>query len=188
MTRNDVRATLWSIQDIAMMLGSKPDGRHFSHGMQSAFNCADELAFTSLDVAKKYEADSPYPQLVTYPMALHELFIDTCLSYPTTLDRSVTDPVVSDIPALLFLGQLDIQTPVTWGRSVAEGLSNSRVVEWNNMGHIAISHDPKHCAGDIAAAFLGDPSRKPNLTCAQSDAYKLKFALPEGAPAAQSSN
>jgi len=188
MTRNDVRATLWSIQDVAMMLGSRPDSRHFSHGMQNAFNCADELAFTSLDAAKKYEAESPYPQLVTYPMALNEMFIDACLSYPTTLDRSVTDPVVSDIPTLLFLGQLDIQTPVTWGRSVAEGLSNSRVVEWNNMGHIAISHDPKHCSGDIAAAFLDDPSRKPNLTCAQSDAYKLKFALPEGTPAAKSSN
>jgi len=62
------------------------------------------------------------------------------------------------------------------------------VVEWQNQGHVAAAHDPKYCAGDIAAAFLDDPTRKPNLTCAQSDAYKLKFTLPEGAPAAKSSN
>ena len=188
MTRNDVRSTLWGIQDIVMMLGSKPDSRHVSNGMTNAFNCADEVAFTSLDAAQEYVEDSPYPQLLTLPMAVNELYIDNCLSYPTTLDRSVTDPVVSDIPTLIYLGQLDTQTPVSWGRGVAKGLSRSRVVEWNNMGHIAISHDQKHCAGDIAAAFLDDPIRKPDLTCAQSDAYKLKFALPEGAPAAKSSN
>ena len=104
-----------------------------------AFNCSDEVAFTSLDVAQQYLDDSPYPQLVVFPMVVNEEFIAACLSYPTTLDRSVTEPVVSDIPTLIYLGQLDTQTPVSWGRAVAKGLSNSLVVEWNNMGHIAVS-------------------------------------------------
>ena len=111
-------------------------------------------------------------------MTVNEEWIATCLSYPTTLDRSVTEPVVSDIPTLIYLGQLDTQTPVTWGREVAKGLSRSHVVEWNNQGHIAVAHDQKLCAGDIAAAFLDDPTREPDLTCAQSDDYKLKFVLP----------
>jgi hypothetical protein len=156
--------------------------------MTHAVNCADEVAFTSLDVAQQYVDASPYPQLVVFPMVFNEETIATCLSYPTTLDRSVIEPVVSDIPALIYLGQIDTQTPVSWGRSVAKGLSNSLVVEWNNMGHIAATHDQKGCAGDIAAAFLDDPTREPNLTCAQSDAYKLKFVLPSGAPAVKSSN
>jgi len=189
MTRNDVRSTLWGIQDIAMMLGAKPDSRSMSNGMTHAFNCADEVAFTSLDVAQQYVDDSPYPQLVVFPMIFNEEFIASCRSYPTTLDRSVTEPVVSDIPTLIYLGQIDTQTPVSWGRAVAKGLSNSLVVEWNNMGHIAAAHDPQHCAGDIAAAFLDDPTREPNLSCAQSDAYKLKFDLPATpTPAAKSSN
>ncbi len=58
-------------------------------------------------------------------MTVNEAFIASCLSYPTTLDRSVTEPVVSDIPALIYLGQLDNQTPVTWGREVAKTLSRS---------------------------------------------------------------
>lgn len=184
MTRNDVRRTLWSIQDVAMMLGSEPDTRSYSNGMQVAFNCADEVAFTSLDVAQAAVDGAAYPQLASVPMAVKEQFLASCLTYPTTLDRSVIDPVFSDIPALLFMGQLDNETPVTWGRAVAEGLSQSLVVEWRNQGHVAAAHDPQRCVGDIAAAFLDNPAREPDLTCAQSDAYKLKFAL----PAAKGSN
>jgi len=178
MTRNDVRATLWSIQDIAMMLGSKPDARGFSSAMQTAVNCADEVAFTSLDVAQTALDESAYPQLAVFPMAVAEQALASCVAYPTPLDRSVTEPVVSDIPALLFLGQLDNETPVTRGREVAKGLSQATVVEWQNQGHVAAAQDEHFCAGDIAAAFLDNPAREPNLTCAQSDAYKLKFALP----------
>jgi pimeloyl-ACP methyl ester carboxylesterase len=178
MTRNDVRAMMWSIQDIAMMLGTKSDSRSFSDGMQTAVNCADQVAFTSLDVAKDYLKKSPYPQLAAYPMGVNEQFLASCLSYPTPLDISVTEPVSSDIPTLVYVGHLDNETPITWGRSVAEGLSRSTVVEWKNQGHIAVAHDPQFCAGDIAAAFLDNPSRKLDLTCAQSDAYKLKFVLP----------
>jgi pimeloyl-ACP methyl ester carboxylesterase len=188
MTRDDVRRTLWSIQDVAMMLGTSPDTRSYSYGMQTAFNCADEVAFTSVDVAQAAVDEAAYPQLASVPLVVKEQFLASCLSYPTPLDRSVTDPVVSDIPALLFMGQLDNETPVTWGRAVAEGLSQSLVVEWRNQGHVAAAHDPQRCVGDIAAAFLDNPAREPDLTCAQSDAYKLKFALPESAPSAGSSN
>jgi pimeloyl-ACP methyl ester carboxylesterase len=179
MTRNDVRATMWSIQDVAMLLGTTPDARSFSDGMQTAVNCADELPFSSLDQAKAALADAAYPQLAVFPIEVAERSLATCVAYPTALDRSVTDPVVSDIPALLYLGTLDNETPIAWGRSVAEGLSKSTVVEWQNQGHIAAAHDQQLCAGDIASAFLADPSRVPDLTCAQSDAYKVDFALPE---------
>jgi hypothetical protein len=134
---------MWSIQDVAMMLGTKPDARAFSDGMQTAFNCADQVAFTSLDVAQAYLDESPYPQLAAFPMAVNEQFLAACLSYPTPLDISVTEPVVSEIPTLLFLGHLDNETPISWGRSVAEGLSRSTVVEWKNQGHIAAAHDPQ---------------------------------------------
>ena len=179
MTRNDVRSTLWSVQDVAMRLGSSPDARNNSDTMGLAFNCADEVAFYSLDTAQSYLDASPYPQLQSRPIAFSEFVLNGCLSYPKPLDRSVADPVVSDIPALLYLQALDSETPISWGRSVAQGLSHSLVVEWNNSGHSALAHDNHACAGDIAAAFLDDPTRQPNLTCAQSDLYKLQFVLPE---------
>jgi hypothetical protein len=178
MTRNDVRATMWSIQDVAMMLGATPDSRAFSDGMQTAVNCASEIAFSSLDQAEAALAEAAYPQLAVFPMEVAERSLASCVAYPTTLDRSVTDPVVSDIPTLLFLSALDNETPIDWGRSVAQELGNATVVEWENQGHIAAAHDDKLCAGAIASDFLSDPSEAPDLTCAQSDAYKIKFVLP----------
>ena len=83
--------------------------------MSFAFNCADDLAFSSLDVAKENLKPTPYPQLAAFPMAFNEQVLLGCLPYPTTLDRSVIDPVVSDIPSLLFLGRLDKETPSRLG-------------------------------------------------------------------------
>lgn len=148
--------------------------------MQNAFNCSDELAFTSLDVAKSDVAQTRFPELVAFPVEVNEQTLLTCLSYPTALDRSVTEPVVSDIPTLLYLGPLDNETPVGWGREVARRLSRSTVVEWANQGHVAAAKDPSFCVGDIASEFLADPASEPELTCAQSDDFKIQFVLRSG--------
>lgn len=128
--------------------------------MQHAVNCSDEIAFDSLDQAKEYLAQSPYPQLTLFPVDVNAEFIAGCVAFPTTLDKNVMEPVTSDIPALLYGGQLDTQTPVTWAREVAGQLSHALLVEWPNQGHIAQAHDAGHCAGDIAAAFLDDPASR----------------------------
>jgi hypothetical protein len=145
--------------------------------MQNAVNCSDELAFTSIEVAEADVAQTPYPQLVAFPVEANQQTLLTCLSYPTALDERVTEPVVSDIPALLYLGPLDNETPVSWGREVAKGLNRSTVVQWDNQGHVAAAKDPALCPGDIAAAFLADPASEPALDCAQDDAYRLSFVL-----------
>ena len=178
LTRNEVRATMWGIQDVAMALGTVRDERNYSSGMQNALNCSDELAFTSLDVAKADVAKTRFPELVAFPVEVNEQTLLSCLSYPTALDRTVTEPVVSDIPTLLYVGPLDNETPAGWGREVANGLSRSTLVEWGNQGHVAAAHDPKFCVGDIASAFLADPSSKPDLTCAQSEEFNPQFVLP----------
>ena len=177
MTRNDVRATMWSIQDVAMNLSATPDARSYSDAMYVAVNCSDELAFTSLDVAKDNLSQTAYPQLAAFPMSFNKQVLLSCLAVPTTLDASVTDPVVSDIPTLLFLGRLDNETPVAWGRNVAKELANSTVVEWDNLGHVAAALDLKFCAAGIAADFLDDPASTPDLTCTESSDYDIAWVL-----------
>jgi pimeloyl-ACP methyl ester carboxylesterase len=113
------------------------------------------------------------------PIEFAERSLASCVAYPTTLDRSVIEPVKSDIPTLLFLGALDNETPIDWGRSVAKDLGKATVVEWKNLGHIATAHDPKLCPGAIAADFLADPSKALALACMQADDYKIDFVLPE---------
>jgi pimeloyl-ACP methyl ester carboxylesterase len=177
MDRNDVRATMWAIQDVAMALGTEPDQRSYSTGMQNAVNCSDEVAFTSLEVAEKDAASTAYPQLLAFPVSANEQTIATCLSYPTVLDRSVTEPVESDIPALLFTGSLDTETPVGWGEIVATGLSRSTLVEFKNMGHVAAAKDLNLCVGDLAAALMADPQVPLDLSCTESPDYRLTFVV-----------
>jgi pimeloyl-ACP methyl ester carboxylesterase len=179
MTRAEVRSTLWQISGVATNLSASPTSLAMAPGMQNAFNCADEVNFATLEQSQAYLDASPYPQLITVPMSFNEAAIAVCQSFPRPLDESVMEPVVSDTPALLYLEQLDIQTPVTWGRGVAETLSNSFTVEWRNMGHIAATHDDKGCAGTIAAAFLADPATQPDISCSQTDDYRLIFVLPQ---------
>jgi pimeloyl-ACP methyl ester carboxylesterase len=179
MTSNEVRATLWGIQDIAMALGNERDARSYSSGMQNAVNCSDEVAFTTLDVAKADVAKTPFPQLLAFPVPVNQQQLLTCLSYPTALDKSVTDPVTSDIPALVYVESLDNETPVGWGALATQGFSRATLVEWQNSGHVVASKDDKYCVGDIAAAFLSDPSAKPDLTCAQDPRYRIAFVLPQ---------
>jgi hypothetical protein len=177
MSRNDVRATLWSIQDIAMRLSPTPDQRGFSDAMQVAMNCADEVAFTSFDIATQALAEATYPQLTALPLEVVEATLAACLAFPSPLDKSVTEPVTSDIPVLIYNGGMDNETPVAWGREVAEGFSNVTVLEWPNQGHVVAAHDLRFCAGDLADAFLGDPSTPPDVSCSQTDTYRLPFTL-----------
>ena len=177
MSRQDVRSTMWNIQDIAMTLGTPNDDRHYSYGMQYAVNCASELDFSSLDQAKADLARTPYPQLAAFPMVFNEQILAGCVAYPSPLDRSVTQPVSSDIPTLIYAGALDNETPAAWAVIVAKGLSRSTLVTWKNTGHVAAAHDPKFCAGDVAAAFLTDPSSTPDLACTQAADYQIPFVL-----------
>ena len=180
MTRNDLRRTLWNIQDIAGRLGGADVRSASSKTMQYAVNCAEDVAFSTIEDTNAYVAQSPYPQLVLLPAKEFELVaFGPCVTYPKPLDASVAQLVTSTIPALVFQQALDIQTPLSWGKVVADGLPNSFFVEWSNMGHIAAGHDYHSCAGDIAAAFLDNPAREPNISCAQSANYQLQFVLPE---------
>jgi hypothetical protein len=145
--------------------------------MQNAVNCSDEVAFTSLEVAEKDVASTPYSQLAAFPVSVNEQTLASCLAYPTVLDNSVTEPVVSDIPTLLFVGSLDNETPVRWGSLVAEGLSRHTLVEWKNMGHVAAAKDSAYCAGDLAAALMADPGSELDVSCTESPAYRLTFIV-----------
>jgi len=178
MTHHDVRKTLWGIQDIAMNLGG-PEARASSTALQFAVNCAEDTAFTTPEEARAYLNASPFPQLVLFSAETNDSLFKSCEFYPKPLDESVAAPVMSDIPTLLFQSALDVQTPLSWGQAILATLNKGYYVEWPNMGHIATGKDYHGCAGDIAAAFLDNPAREPDASCAQESDYMLKFVLPE---------
>lgn len=180
MSADDLRETIWHITELAMVMGFPTDSHHVSNAYQFAVNCNEDGAFVSIEDTLTYLENSPYPQIRMGTPDLYEIYTwGSCITYPKTLGESVISPVISNIPALIFNGRLDTQTPYSSGEYVHENLANSFLVSWDNMGHIAAGHDTANCVGDIAAAFFANPTREPNLSCSQSDAYKLQWMLPE---------
>jgi len=178
MSHHDVRKTLWGIQDIAMRLGG-PESRASSTALQFAVNCAEDTAFTTPEEARAYLKASPFPQLVLFSAETNDMLFKSCEFYPKPLDKSIVQPVKSDIPTLVFQSAMDVQTPLSWAQAILKTLNKGYYVEWSNLGHVVSGHDYRGCSGDIAAAFLDNPAREPNITCSQGKDYKLQFVLPE---------
>ena len=178
MTHHDVRKTLWAIQDVAMKLGN-PESRHFSDVQQNAVNCAEDIAFTTIEESQAYLDASPFPQLLTLPVEVNNMLFQSCEFYPKPLDASVAASVMSDIPTLVFQQALDVQTPLSWAQDILKTLKTGYYVEWPNEGHVVASKDYHGCSGDIAAAFLDNPAREPSSACSQGKEYQLQFVLPK---------
>jgi pimeloyl-ACP methyl ester carboxylesterase len=89
----------------------------------------------------------------------------TCPAWPAAaaVDDLGSQPVDSDIPALILSGSLDPVTPATWARATASHLPNAFLVERQDQGHGLIGSDP--CAETLAGRFLDAPDRQPVDAC-----------------------
>lgn len=79
-------------------------------------------------------------------------------------DRSLAEPVQSDIPALIVGGELDPITPPAYGRLAAETLPNSTFVEVRGLGHGAARFTD--CTRSLVYRFFDDPAQKLDTSCA----------------------
>lgn len=176
MTRQELRATMTSITGIgANMMGvAEREGTAF--GNLWAINCQEDVALTPIEVAEDYIAAAPYPGLLTQDLGFYERAHRMCEAFPHSFTgEDMMSHVQSDIPTLVYSGGLDTQTPLSWGQTVHENLTNSHFVEWESEGHIIATHSEDGCAGSITAAFLDAPESAPDLTCAETERYDLPF-------------
>jgi hypothetical protein len=75
---------------------------------------------------------------------------------------SENEPVYSDIPTLVLVGEYDPITPPASGRMAAETLEKGFYFQFPGLGHGTVDAD---CPASIALAFLGDPVTKPDFSC-----------------------
>lgn len=86
------------------------------------------------------------------------------------------EPVSSDLPVLVFSGEIDTQTASTWGPLAAETLSNSQAIVFPEAGHGALLFS--QCARDIGEAFLEAPGETVNISCVAE--LRLPYLMPDG--------
>jgi pimeloyl-ACP methyl ester carboxylesterase len=74
------------------------------------------------------------------------------------------EPVRSDLPALITVGEWDPRTPPSYARFLASGLSRSHVVIIPTQGHESLPD----CVYEISRAYFDAPDRAPDMTCVPS--------------------
>ena len=77
---------------------------------------------------------------------------------------SVSAPAVSDVPVLILEGSFDAATAPEWVDVITPHLKNSQVVSFPFTGHSVLGKS--QCAPSIMTAFLDNPTRPVDPTCA----------------------
>jgi pimeloyl-ACP methyl ester carboxylesterase len=123
--------------------------------------CRDEVGFDSYENALVIAANYP-PQVASFYAA--PSFYETCEWWQSgEADPMENEPVVSDIPTLIFSGSYDPITSPEWGQRAAETLNSSYYYEFPNMGHGVMRSD--ECAKRIGMEFLDEPLAEPDASC-----------------------
>lgn len=138
-------------------------------GMMLSVNCHEEVFATTpeeldADLAR-FPGTEAFARAVLFGSA--ERHFEFCRAWGAApFDPVEVEPVVSDIPALVLVGEYDPATPPDFGRQVAANLNNSYFFEFPGLGH-GCAVDGPGCPLDIALAFLDDPYSAPDSTCIQ---------------------
>lgn len=123
--------------------------------------CREEVPFESPTETEELMADLP-PQIERWYTDLSE--VTGCELWESGVaDPVANQPVISDVPALVFAGRYDPITPPAWSASVAKNLKHSYYYEFPNMGHGVMRSD--ECAFKIGLQFLDDPYGQPDDGC-----------------------
>jgi len=90
------------------------------------------------------------------------------------LPESFNEPVVVDVPTLVFAGTLDPITPYLDSKAQAEAMPDARYVEVPTGGHVVAAFDD--CTKRARADFWSDPSST-DLPACVADLVPRPFAV-----------
>ena len=147
-------------EQLAELIRNNQGPSSMAWGLRYSVWCADEAPFE--DAARIAAQVSPANGLggIDEGTAAPQ----ECRAWNVTAAPAVENtPVKSDVPALIFAGEFDPDTPPDWGRQLLESMPNAIYVELRGRSHGA-GFSP--CGGGITTAFLRAPGSAPPLTCA----------------------
>jgi pimeloyl-ACP methyl ester carboxylesterase len=118
-------------------------------GMFYAVACTEDAPFISPDKAAQLSEGSVFGDRTVD-------FADVCSAWQKgSVSPQFREPVVSDVPALIFSGDSDPITPPWHAEKVAEHLTNDLHLVFSGMGHGNLSNK---CSIDIFESFIENAS------------------------------
>jgi pimeloyl-ACP methyl ester carboxylesterase len=131
-----------------------------SHGLFLSVECHDEFPFNSREDVLRAAERAP----LLKSFALTTVPLMACPAWPVG-SASAPDrrPAASDLPILVFAGELDPAVSPEWARLAIAHLPHAALMRFPGIGHgVVASHA---CADALIARFLADPNKAPYDGC-----------------------
>ncbi|MFT4038740.1 MAG: alpha/beta hydrolase [Thermomicrobiales bacterium] len=145
--------------------------------MFNAVECHESVPFQSYERTIETALELEIPELGLNTVAPLASMFAICEVWPGGRAPDSADlPVSSEIPALIFAGTYDMQTPLSWNKQAYVTLANAGLVIFPMSGHGVLTVHTA-CATQIANAFLDDPIYLPDSRCVAD--YFPVWALPD---------
>lgn len=126
---------------------SAPD--FVADGMYMSVTCAEDTSFIDPVAAARMKGGNLFG---TYRISQQRR---ACELWPLApLPKGYNQPVVSNIPVLIFSGYMDPVTPPEWGERVARDLPNSKHVIIRHHAHMPVGLTHMECLDKLILDFL----------------------------------
>jgi pimeloyl-ACP methyl ester carboxylesterase len=143
---------------------------NFSYGLSYTVFSSESLDFTAedIEVCGRYSAFVDGMSMFFGPKLLAQAneFLKV-----KPLDRSLLKPLKSNIPTLIFNGEMDHVLPTAYIKEMNSHLSNGYMYLFPGIAHSPI--DAGSCAFMMTMEFLADPNKAPNSACMKD--FKHEF-------------
>lgn len=145
--------------ELVPLLARAKGASNFAWGLRLSVWCAEEMPFE--DAARM--ADQVSPRHGLGGMDARTVPPEVCQAWKVAPAPAIENtPVKSDVPVLIFAGQLDANTPPAWGQGLLADLPNARFVLMPGRAHGASFNA---CAGKLTVAFIADPAQPLDTRC-----------------------
>jgi pimeloyl-ACP methyl ester carboxylesterase len=139
-------------------------GADINIGAYFSVVCSEEVSFNSWDRAAA-AAQSLSPDLQEIFAADVRQHFDICAQWPVhPINPVETQPVTSDLPALVLSSDNDPATPPSYGVQTEQTLSHGFLITFPGIGH-SILGNGGDCGLSTIFAFIDTPTTQPPTDC-----------------------
>lgn len=138
----------------------------FNQFFLDVYACQEDMPRSSFEGYQATIATMKYPRIGALTDQLAKGFFEACAEFKPRPRNNWHVPVQSNIPTLSFGSLFDIQTPPSWAKAAIEKLSNAQAFMIPEAGHGALIY--QRCVGEMGVAFIDNPKRRFDNSCAAS--------------------
>jgi pimeloyl-ACP methyl ester carboxylesterase len=141
-------------------------------GAEASFGCAYDVR--TLDRQAQALEGRTLPQFVRSNLAWPQW----CSVWPVPdISAALSQPIVSDVPVLMFRGDINPDGNPSWIPTIERGMSNAQSVIFRSLGRDLLSNGPP-CLSALRRQFLADPAAKLDTAACAAKSPAIEFVAP----------